>query len=135
MSVSCAKWTRPMMVVVLLALAVPGWASTAGIRHSGTVVAVDQTGGTLTLDELGPWRVQHGKTVITKRTVTVTGSTEWTRASRAARVGPQGWLHEFVEASIGPWEVRPGDYATVEMGPTAGRAIATKVIVSELDAR
>jgi hypothetical protein len=135
MSVKHAVWTRPVMLAALLALAVPGWASTAGIRHSGTVAAVDRTGGTLTLEELGPWRVQHGKTVITKRTVTVTGSTEWTRASRAIRVGPQGWLNEFVETSIGPWEVRPGDYATVEMGPRAGRAVATKVIVAELDAR
>ena len=124
-----------MIVAALLALAVPGWASTAGIRHSGTVVVVDSKGGTLTLDEIGPWRAQDGKTVITKRTVTVTGATEWTRVSRAAGVGPEGWLSEFVETSIGPWDVRPGDYATVEMRPTPGRALATKVIVAELDAR
>jgi hypothetical protein len=135
MNLRSARLTRPMVVAALLALAVPGWASTAGIRHSGTVVAVDQTSGALTLDELGPWRVEHGKTVVTKRTVTVTGATEWTRASRAAGAGAQGWLNEFVETSIGPWQVRPGDYATVEMGATAGRGVATKVIVSELDAR
>ena len=135
MGVRCSGCARLAIIAALLALAAPGWAGTTAIRHSGTVAAVDPQGGTLTLDELGPWRVHQGQTVITKLTVAVTGSTEWSRASRASGAGPHGWLNEFVETSIKPWEVRPGDYATVEMGRAGGRAVVTKVIVSELDTR
>jgi hypothetical protein len=60
---------------ILLALA-PGAAAmtpTADAAHtsthSGTVVALNPQSRVMIMDEVGPWRVEQGRTVVTRRTI------------------------------------------------------------------
>jgi hypothetical protein len=129
------RWKAYVVSVVLVGFAVPGWAQPAATRHSGTVTAVDRAAGTVTIEEIGPWRVEGGQTVVTPLTVEADGSTTWRRARRATGAGPSGWDGEFVEAPQGAWEVKPGDYVTVEVPREGKRRVAVRVTVAELDTR
>ena len=129
----CAWWRASVFSVVILSFTVLGSAQAAAARHSGTVVAVDQAAGTIVIEEIGPWRVKGGQTVITRFMAKADGSTAWLRARRASGAGPSGWLGEFVEAPQGAWQVKPGDYVTIEVKGTGKRWMALRVTVSELD--
>src|SRR3990172_7747772 len=50
-------------------------------------------------------------------------------------IGPSGWDGELVEAPQGAWEVKPGDYVTVEVPREGKRGVAVRVTVVELDTR
>ena len=126
-------WTAFAVGWVLLSLAAPGSAEAGATRHSGIVAAVDQAAGTIVIEEIGPWRLKDGQTVITRLTVKPDGSTAWTRARRAAGVGPSGWHGEFIEAPQDAWGLKRGEYATVELERVGTRQVATRVTVSELD--
>ena len=130
-----AWWTASTIGLVLLSLAVPGSAQADAARHSGAVVVVDQAAGTIVIEEIGPWRLKDGQTVITRFTVKPDGSTAWTRARRAAGAGPSGWDGEFIEVPQDAWGLKPGEYATVEVQRVGERQVATRVTVSELDTR
>ena len=125
--------TAPMVGLVLLGLAAPGPAEAAATRHSGTVVAVDRDAGTIVIEEIGPWRVKDGQTVITRFTVKAGESTAWTRARRATGAGPSGWDGEFIEVPQDAWELKRGEYATIELEGAGKGQVATRVTVSELD--
>jgi hypothetical protein len=96
---------------------------------------VDRAAGTITIEAIGPWRVKDGRTVTTRVTVELDGSTAWTRARRAAGADPSGWDGEFIEVPQDAWGLKPGDYATVEVQRVGERQVATRVTVSELDTR
>lgn len=130
-----AWWTASTIGLVLLSLAVPGSAQADAARHSGAVVVVDQAAGTIVIEEIGPWRLKDGQTVITRFTVKPDGSTAWTRARRAAGAGPSGWDGEFIEVPQDAWGLKPGEYATVEVQRVGERQVATRVTVTELDTR
>ena len=130
-----SRWTAWIAAAALAGLAAPDWAAAASARHSGTVAAVDPAAGTVTIEEIGPWRVEGGRTVVTPLTVRTVGSTVWTRARRATGAGPSGWDGEFVETPRGVWEVKPGDYVTVEVKADGKRRVAVLVTVAELDTR
>ena len=128
-------WKACVVSVVFVGFAAPCWAQPAVTGHSGTVTAVDRAAGSVTIEEIGPWRVEGGQTVVTPITVRADGSTTWTRARRAAGAGPSGWDGELVEAPQGAWEVKPGDYVTVEVPREGKRGVAVRVTVVELDTR
>ena len=129
------RWTACVVSMVLVGFAAAGWAQPAATGHSGTVTAVNRAAGTVTIEEIGPWRVEGGQTVVTPLTVRADGSTTWMRARRATGAGPSGWDGEFVEAAQGAWEVKPGDYVTVEVLREGKRRVAVRVTVAELDTR
>jgi hypothetical protein len=129
-------WRMASMAGLLaLSLAVPAWPQQAATRHSGSVVEVDQVAGAIVIDEIGPWRVEGGRTVVTRFTVKAEGSTAWARAQRVSGDGPSGWFGEFVVAPQGAWEVKPGDYLTIEVPREGKRPMALRVTVSEFDTR
>jgi hypothetical protein len=122
-----------VLVLFVFALAVPGSAPAALARHSGTVVAVDEAAGTIVIEEMGPWRVKDGQTVIARFAAKANGSTAWVRARRAIGAGPSGWLGEFIEVPQDPWQVKPGDYVTIEVKRSGKGWMALRVTVAELD--
>jgi len=121
--------------LLLLILAMPGAGQAAATRHSGTVVAVDRDAGTIVIEELGPWRVRGGQTVITRFTVKLDKPAWWTRARRATGAGPLGWEGEFIEVPQDAWGLRPGEYATIELTGAGKGQAARRVTVSEFDTR
>jgi len=129
------RWKAWVVSVVLVGFAAPGLTQPTATGHSGTVTAVDRAAGTITIEEIGPWRVEGGQTVVTALTVRTDGSTSWMRARRATGAGPSGWEGEFVEAPQGAWEVKPGDYVTVEVPREGKSRVAVRVTVAGLDTR
>lgn len=128
-------WKACVIGVVLAGFVAPSWAQPALTGHSGTVTAVDRTAGTVSIEEIGPWRVEAGQTVVTPLTVRADGSTSWMRARRATGAGPSGWHGEYVEAPQAAWEVNPGDYVTIQLPREGKRRVAVRVTVAELDTR
>jgi hypothetical protein len=61
--------TLRSLTVVAVLVAVAAFAGTTDaqqrMKHSGTIVAIDDKAGTIRLAEIGPWKVRDGKTVIT----------------------------------------------------------------------
>ena len=119
------------VVAFLVVLALPLWAGET-TNISGTILALNKEAGTIVVGEVGPWRVKEGATEITPRTVAVTAGTEFKQVKRAAGAGPTGWVGEFVEVAIAPWELKKGDFVTVQVRPEGARLTAVKVAVSAL---
>lgn len=97
----------------------PTEAAPTDARHSGTVITVDRTGGTLTVEELGPG------TVVVRRTFRVTPDTRFVLVRRSPG-GDSGWPGGYAERPLEPWAVNPGDFVTVV---TDDRATARAVVV------
>jgi len=121
--------------LALLILGGPGWAQGAPVRQSGIVAAVDRSAGTITIESVGPWQVRDGLTVTTRVTVKPEALTAWARARRAQGAGPSGWEGEFIEVPQGAWEVKTGEYVTIQLDRAGDRQVATRVTVSEFDTR
>ncbi|HAM59162.1 MAG TPA: hypothetical protein DCQ64_28620 [Candidatus Rokubacteria bacterium] len=120
-----------LRVVAIAGLGLALGVATAGASdHSGTVVSVDATAGTLVIGELGPWQVREGKTLITERTITVAPSTRFVAVTRSREAGPSGWVGELVEVPLDPWAVRQGDFVTVRAGRADRGLLAEKVTVT-----
>jgi hypothetical protein len=117
------------VVALLVVLALSLWAGET-TNISGTIVALNKEAGTIVVGEVGPWRVKEGATEITPRTVAVTAGTEFKQVRRAEGAGPTGWVGEFVEVAIGPWELKKGDFVTVQVRHEEQRLTALKVAVS-----
>jgi hypothetical protein len=129
------KALRSLTIVAALvgALGLPGPGDAQErMKHSGTVVAIDEKAGTIVLAEVGPWKVRHGKTVITRRTITVTPETE---VAIVGRDYPtlDGWAGQFVEGALELDEIYLNDYVTVDCLHKDTRQIALKITVTEVD--
>lgn len=123
-------WAVALLVVVLAVLV---WAPGAGaqvMKHSGLVAAVDRAAGTIVLDEVGPWQVKEGKTVVTRRTLTVTPETGFVQARREAT---EWFPAEFTDLPL-LREVAAGDFVTVECRHEGRRLVALRVTVVEPEA-
>ena len=118
-----------LLAAVLLVLALPLWAAET-TNISGTILALDKEAGRLVVGEVGPWRVKEGATEITPRTVVVTAGTEFKQVKRAEGPGPAEWVGEFVEVAIAPWDLKKGDFVTVQVRREGPRLTALKVAVS-----
>jgi hypothetical protein len=103
-------WT---LLVAGLGLLLGGSASAAGPeRYSGTVVSLNPTEGVLIIDELGPWRVEQGKTVLTRRMIAFTSST---RFNVFIRIDVPGrFAGDFLEVELEAGDISPGDFVTAE---------------------
>lgn len=118
-----------LLAAILLVLALPLWAGET-TNISGTILALNKEAGTIVVGEVGPWRVKDGATEITPRTVTVTAGTEFKQVRRAEGAGPTGWVGEFVEVAIAPWELKKGDFVTAQVRREGPGLTAVKVAVS-----
>jgi hypothetical protein len=115
-----------LAAAMLLAFA-PLAAAVGPERHSGTVLSVSPDARTLVLAELGLWRVRNGVTEVTRVTVAMTASTEYTSLSRASHVPPTGWVGDYVEAAAARQTMAQGDFVTVVAHRDGGRLTAIKV--------
>lgn len=115
-----------LMFVIVIAAGMPSMAADRP-RQSGTVASIDPAAHTITLEEIGPW---HGPTTPpTRRTIPFSPSTRIELVKRSAQPTAGGWPGEYVESPLSPAEVRPGDFATVELAHENGRLVATTIDV------
>ena len=123
------------LTVVTALVAAVAFASTAGaqerMKHSGTVVAIDEKAGTIRLAEIGPWKVRDGRTVVTYRTIMVTPETEFAIVGREYAT-PDGWPGEFLEGALPPDGLYLDDYVTVDCLHEGSKQIALKITVTEV---
>jgi hypothetical protein len=98
--------------------------------HSGTVAAVDPREGVLLMDEVGPWRVERGATVLTRRTIALTSDT---RINTFIRVDVPGrFAGDFIEVELDAGDITPGDFVTAECVRERGRLVAVRVTLAEV---
>jgi hypothetical protein len=123
------------LTVAAALVAAVAFAGTAGaderMKHSGTIVAIDEKGGTIRLAEIGPWKVHDGQTVITYRTIAITPETEFAIVGREYAT-INGWPGEFVESALPPDGLYVDDYVTVDCLHKGAKQIALKITVSEV---
>ena len=107
----------------LLLLVPPGWAA-ATEKHSGAVVAADET--QITITEMGPW---HGpSTQPMLRTFQMNGGTRIMLAERTWD-GENGWRWAFSDQATQPSNLRIGDFVTVTIEPRGAHTVAVEVLV------
>jgi len=107
----------------LLLLVPSGWASAAE-KHSGAVVAADET--QITIEEMGPW---HGpSTQPIRRTFKWNRSTKVVLAERTME-GVEGWRWGFSDQSAQPSDLHMGDFVTVTTEPRGAREVAVEVLI------
>ncbi len=121
-----------LVAAVLVTLSAIAWAGSAELTVSGTITSIDTVNGLLVVSEMGPWRVEKGEPVITRRTFMLTAATEFARVVRADSVAPTGFAGDFVEESAAADELRVGDFVTVEVERSGSRFIARRITVVEL---
>jgi hypothetical protein len=122
------------LLLPLLTLTAPVVSSAADpgrTTHSGTIAAIDPQEGVLLLDEVGPWRVEQGRTVLTRRTVVLTPDTKFNIFIRANV--PGGFPGDFLEVPLDADSVTPGDFATVECVRARDRLVAVRVTLAEVN--
>jgi hypothetical protein len=133
-------WRCPMIrpassLALVLALgvllAVPAADAARTKAYSGTVVAVDPQGGVLILDEVGPWRLAQGQTVVTRRTVMFTPETMFNTFIRVNVSG--AFPGDYLEVALDAEDVTPGDFVTAECFLERGRLVAVRVTVAEVN--
>jgi hypothetical protein len=98
--------------------------------HSGTVAAVDPQGGVMIMEEIGPWRVEQGMTVVTRRTIRLTPDTT---VNTFIRVDVPGrFAGDFIEVALAAEDISPGDFATAQCVRERGRLVAVRVTLAEV---
>jgi hypothetical protein len=118
----------PRIVWIAGLLALLGWtvaASAEVVMHSGTVASFDAAAGTLVLDEVGPWQVTDGRTVITKRRIAVAPATEMVMVRRDATASFPG---AFVTRPLSR-SVAVGDFVSVECTHEGEKMLALRITV------
>jgi hypothetical protein len=124
-------WIAALTVLAVVAPAIPGWSDARGGKYSGTVVALDQTAGTIVVEGIGPWRIKEGVTQVERRTIGIMPSAEFVRLKRASGPAPSGWVGDFVESALPAWQVKPGDWVTVTVKTDDKRPTAVRIDVSD----
>jgi hypothetical protein len=120
-----------LLVVVLSAPAVAPAADAAGAsRYSGTVVAIDPQGGVMIVEEVGPWRVERGRTVVTRRTIELRSATMFNSFIRVDV--PGRFAGDFIEVALEAEDFTPGDFVTAECLRERGRLVAVRVTRAEV---
>lgn len=121
-----------LSIVLGSLLALPAFADAQQMKHSGSIVGIDRDRGTITLEEVGPWRVVRGATVVTTRTIVVTAATEFALVGRVDD-GPSGFPGDFIEERLDPWDLRYDDFVTVDCLHRGSGLIALKITVAAPD--
>jgi hypothetical protein len=116
-------------IALSLALVVPVCAALAAEqpKYSGKVVAIDPSGQTITLEELGPG-TSSGNQVIARR-IRLTPQTNILVASRVQDERAGSWPGTFTESPVEASSLSPGDFVTVEAQKRDGRLVAVSVVV------
>jgi hypothetical protein len=116
-------------IALTLAVVIPVCAAHASehLKYSGKVVAIDPSGQTIMLEELGPG-TSSGNRVIARR-IRLTPETNITVASRVQDERGGRWPGTFTESPVEASGVSPGDFVTVEAEKRAGRLVAVSVVV------
>jgi hypothetical protein len=102
-------------------------AGSATVRHSGIVTSVDPASGTLTLQEMGPWKSPATK--VTQLSIALQPTTTVGLVERSTGVGDGGWPGAYVESPLKPADLRAGDFATVSTVHDGGRLVAVSIDV------
>ncbi len=123
-------WWLISALALGLALASAAWAD--GVRHSGSLAAVNAAAGTIVLDEVGPWRVEKGATVVTKRTIVVPADATLIVVRRAPQA-PSGYANDWVEERGSLADLKPGVFVTAETERKNGRLTAVRVVIAAPD--
>jgi hypothetical protein len=117
-------------MLMLLAVDAPAWGAHVE-RHSGSIESIPDDARTFVLAEVGPWQVQNGETVLTRRAITLTPETKFAIVKRVDNA-PSGFRGDWVEFEIGPERVYLNDQITVECRHEGKRLIAVKITVVEM---
>ena len=119
------------MARIVRALALGGLllsAVEAAPRYSGTIVAVDPGGRSITLNELGPG-IPGGRNQEIRRVIELSAATTLLLATRAEESQDTEWRGGYTESPIRVTDLKPGDYATVEAEAQNGSLRAISVVV------
>jgi hypothetical protein len=119
-----------VLFVSLVALATPAADAARTERHSGSVLTIDPQSGVMVVEEVGPWRVERGETVVTPRMIALTAATQFNLFMRADV--PGAFAGDFIEIALEPVDVSPGDFVTAECVSEGGKLVAVTVTVAEL---
>jgi hypothetical protein len=119
-----------VLLVLVTAIATPAADAAQATRYSGTVTAVDPEGGVMVLEEVGPWRLDRGATVVTRRTIRLTASTKYNVFVRVD--APGAFAGDFIEVVLDVNDVAVGDFVTAECVRRGDRPVALTVTVAEL---
>ena len=119
-----------LMAATLGAVLVPTLARGELLRYSGVVDSVDRSSGSLTIGEVGPWRLERGQTVITRRTVHWDAQTRFVRLRRVADP-PSGYRGDFVEEHADASAATPGAFVTVECERYGTRLRAIRLAIAD----
>jgi hypothetical protein len=98
--------------------------------YSGAVVALDPQGGVMIMEEVGPWRVEQGRTVVTRRTIGLTSATTFNTFIRVDV--PGRFAGDFIEVALDAEDITPGDFVTAECVLERGRLVAVRVTMAEV---
>jgi hypothetical protein len=126
-----AAVTLALTLVLGAAQAALAGEATGTTTHSGTVVAIDPEVGVLIFEEVGPWRVEHGKTVVIRRTVALTADTKFNSFIRVTV--PGAFAGDFLEVALDADSVTPGDFVTAECVRDGDGLVALRVTIAELN--
>ncbi len=103
--------------------------SAAESRYSGTILAVDASGRSITLEELGAGPRGKRKNEIIARSIALTPATKILLVTRVGESQALDWPGGFKETPLATADLHTGDYATVLAESKAGRLVATSVQV------
>ncbi len=82
------------------------------------------------MEEVGPWQVEQGRTVVTRRTISLTSATTFNTFIRVDVPGRFGG--DFIEVALDAEDVTPGDFVTAECLHERGRLVAVRVTMAEV---
>jgi hypothetical protein len=119
--------TRIALALAIGSLLLPA-AAQAGPRYSGTIVAIDPSGSSITLNELGVG-LPGGRNQEIPRVIELAPATKLLVATRIEDSEETEWRGGYVESPIAVKDLKPGDYATVEVEARDGRLQAASVLV------
>jgi hypothetical protein len=104
----------------------PGGARADGLRHSGTIVAVDQAKGTITMDEMGPW---YGEGTGVRRVILpLRSDIQAALVQRTASPGADGWPGAYTALPLSLADLRVGDHITVKTTEGPGAVLLVEVV-------
>jgi hypothetical protein len=124
------SWSLLSLVLGGVLMASPAVAAETAL-HTGTIVGTNTKSGTVTIEEMGPWRGPSTQPV--EREFHLTSSTVVELAFRKAE--PGGHTGMFVDRPLAATDLRPGDYATVTVAREDGKSVATKIEIVRPGAR
>ena len=116
---------RVALVASIVFLCTIASVAVAEERHSGQVVFVDATAGTIVLEELTASRSEAPASI--KRTVALSPSAQVQILSRSESAGGSAWPGGFTASAVSLADVRPGDFVTAVGQERSGRLEATSV--------